>query len=303
MSNEIHRNKWKTEPGQLWKLGDHRIACCDCTRPESWDFRDTVPAALVFTSPPYGQQRDYECENVPDWDALMQAWCACVPLVARDNTQVLVNLGMIHRNGEWLPYWEQWCEWMRRQGWLRFALNVWNQCTGLPGDWNGRCAPSFEFIFHFNKALRYPNKWHAKKPESIAVRDKYTMRERDGTKKRPAASPGAGLQPTRIPDNVWTLERQKGPVAPDMDHPAPFPIGLPAYAINTYTEPGEIVFDPFLGSGSTLIACEQTGRHCRGMELSPNYLALVIERWHRLTGGKPECLEQKSLNYSISFPG
>lgn len=294
MSNEAHRANWGVEPGQMWRLGQHMILCADCTdlQATGWLFGGTDKAALVFTSPPYGQQRDYECANIPNWDALMQGWCERLPLVARPDTQVLVNLGMIHRNGEWLAYWNDWLEWMRRQGWLQFALNVWNQCTGLPGDWNGRCAPAFEFIFHFNKSPRYPNKWQAKKPENILVGEKYSLREKNGYKERKAATPQAGLQTHRIPDNVWTLDRQKGPFAKDMDHPAPFPIGLPSFAINSYSDAGEIIYDPFLGSGSTLIACEQNSRRCRGMDLSPNYIAVVIERWHRLTGQQPELLSQ-----------
>src|SRR3546814_12058489 len=48
--------------------------------------------------------------------------------------------------------------WMRSQGWRRFAWYVWDQGPGMPGDWQGRLAPSFEFIFHFNRQTRKPNK-------------------------------------------------------------------------------------------------------------------------------------------------
>ena len=47
-----------------------------------------------------------------------------------------------------------------------------------------------------------------------------------------------------------------------------------------------IVYDPFLGSGSTLIACEQTGRTCFGMEIDPGYIDVIIERWENFTGKK-----------------
>src|SRR5947209_10108382 len=48
--------------------------------------------------------------------------------------------------------------WMRAQGWRRFGWYVWDQGPGLPGDWGGRPAPSFEFVFHFNRAARRPAK-------------------------------------------------------------------------------------------------------------------------------------------------
>ena len=50
--------------------------------------------------------------------------------------QLLVNLGLIHREQEVVPYWDGWLAWMRQQGWRRFGWYVWDQGPGLPGDWN-----------------------------------------------------------------------------------------------------------------------------------------------------------------------
>jgi hypothetical protein len=80
-----------------------------------------------------------------------------------------VNIGLIHRDGEWVPYWEGWIEWMRSAGWRRFGWYVWDQGWGLPGDWNGRLAPSHEFIFHFNHVAGLLRKTVDKKPENIAM--------------------------------------------------------------------------------------------------------------------------------------
>ena len=65
MSNDAHRAKWGVEAGQVWKLGEHVIVCGDAclVRPLSLLFHGQEKAALVFTSPPYGQQRDYECDR------------------------------------------------------------------------------------------------------------------------------------------------------------------------------------------------------------------------------------------------
>ncbi len=76
----------------------------------------------------------------------------------RPDGQALVNLGLIHRENEWQPYWEAWLEWMRAHGWRRFGLYTWDQGPGLPGDWNGRLAPAFELVFHFNRTARQANK-------------------------------------------------------------------------------------------------------------------------------------------------
>ena len=54
-------------------------------------------------------------------------------------------------------------------------------------------------------------------------------------------------------------------------------------ALLDMSERGDIVIDPFLGSGSTLIACEKTGRHCRGLELDPLYVEVILRRYEAVT--------------------
>jgi len=63
------------------------------------------------------------------------------------------------------------------------------------------------------------------------------------------------------------------------------PVALWARAIEDGSRPGEAVFDPFAGSGTTVVACEQLGRRARVIELSPAYCDVIVERWQRLTGG------------------
>lgn len=74
-------------------------------------------------------------------------------------------------------------------------------------------------------------------------------------------------------------------------HPTMKPVQMIAYQICNNTLPGAVVLDPFGGSGTTLIACEQTGRCCRMMELDPKYCDVIIRRWEALTGEKAVLLE------------
>jgi DNA modification methylase len=76
----------------------------------------------------------------------------------------------------------------------------------------------------------------------------------------------------------------------DRVHPTQKPVGLLSEIIKDYTEKNHIVLDPYLGSGSTLIACEQTDRICYGMELDPAYIDVIIERWENYTGKKAKKL-------------
>lgn len=132
-----------TKMGDVWLLDRHRVMCGDSTKKEDVErLMDGKKTELCFTSPPYGQQRDYGVGKVSDWDVLMHGVFSNLPM--SEDGQVLVNLGLIHRDGEWIPYWQEWIEWMRSTGWRRFGWYVWDQGSGLPGDWNGRLGPSHE---------------------------------------------------------------------------------------------------------------------------------------------------------------
>jgi site-specific DNA-methyltransferase (adenine-specific) len=72
-------------------------------------------------------------------------------------------------------------------------------------------------------------------------------------------------------------------------HPTQKPVALIEWAFGFHE--GVSVYDPFLGSGSTLIACEKTNRKCYGMEIDPLYVDVIIERWEKFTGKKAELVE------------
>jgi len=75
-------------------------------------------------------------------------------------------------------------------------------------------------------------------------------------------------------------------VRANKEHPAMFPVELPWRCIKMHSDKGGIVLEPFSGSGTTIIAAEQTERKCYAMELSPVYCDLAVERWENLTGQK-----------------
>ncbi|MGN0886087.1 MAG: DNA-methyltransferase, partial [Candidatus Spyradenecus sp.] len=86
-------------------------------------------------------------------------------------------------------------------------------------------------------------------------------------------------------NNVWHFLKTSGEERElTGGHATPKPIALCARAIKSSSRNGEIVLDVFGGSGSTLIACEQLGRVCRMMELTPKYCDVIITRWETLTG-------------------
>ena len=88
--------------------------------------------------------------------------------------------------------------------------------------------------------------------------------------------------------DVWQYDRVKGEERPD--HPTPKPVEMVMRIIKTSGTDDMPTLDPFSGSGTTIIACENLGRKCRAIELSPAYVAVAIERWHQLTGQEPVML-------------
>ena len=90
--------------------------------------------------------------------------------------------------------------------------------------------------------------------------------------------------------NVWEYEGANS-LSPerraDLElHPTVKPVAMIADAIRDASDRGDLILDPFLGSGTTAIACEQTGRICAGMELDPKYVDVIVRRWEAFTGGE-----------------
>jgi hypothetical protein len=85
-------------------------------------------------------------------------------------------------------------------------------------------------------------------------------------------------------------------------HPHQKPVEAVAAFISHYSRPGEIVLDPFLGSGTTLVAAEQTGRKCYGMELDPSYCDIAIRRWENFTEQSAERVEDRVRDRTTESP-
>lgn len=266
--------------GDVWTLGRHRLICGNSSDPAivSRLFGGAKPD-LVFTSPPYLNQRSYLAGHRIEFDAMMQSVFATVPY--HDQTQMIVNLGMIHRlEVQW--YFLDWLGWMKAEGWPTYGLYIWDKQDSLPGDWHGRFAPCYEFLFHLNRNKRPCNKTKAKKACNIHAGTKWgTLRNPDGRMPK-KSSPLASLATHRIPDSVIRLRCEKHNRRGKYGiHPAVFPPELPAEFIEAYTDQGGLVFDPFLGSGTTIIAAERLNRVGYGIELEPAYCDLAIDRLQR----------------------
>lgn len=244
------------------------------------DCRDVLPsvrAQLIATSPPYDKQRDYGA-RINDWRATV-----ATPLsqtVDDHNTQILVNLGLVRRDGAVVEYWKPLIEDMNAAGWKLFGWYVWDQGPGLAGRFGGRFAPAHEFILHFNKVPREPNKTipciHAGLRKSRGKRS--GTRNADGSQKEWKGGESI-TQTHKIPDSVIRVMRQRySGGAIETGHPAVFPVPFARALVEPYSDVDEVVCDPFMGSGTTGVACVNLGRRFVGVEIEQTYFDIACRR-------------------------
>lgn len=165
------------------------------------------------------------------------------------------------------------------------AWNVWDKgMTGNIGQASAFFPLRHEWIFVFGTKFFEINMTVEKKPESITDNPgKKTKRNKDGTTS--VHTTGDTSKPLKQMESVLFMH----PVLQNdlrALHPATFPVGLPGEYIKSMTDMNDIVIEPFGGSGTTLIACEELNRSCRMMELEPKYVDIIIKRWEDFTGQK-----------------
>ena len=234
-----------------------------------------VRAQLCFTSPPYIDARDYDGSDLSietlsrffgELDEYVDLFC--------------VNLGIIRKDNNVVRYWDEYIEATEEIGLKLLSWNVWNREDPYSMAQQTAMFPiEHEFIFVFGRDRKDINKTVPNK--HAGERTGLTNRQIDGSLSKPEQKT-IGLY--RRFGTVFTCRPASGK---DIGHPAMFPIDLPQAYIEACTNQNNIIVDPFLGSGTTLIACERLNRKCRAVEISPAYCAVAIERWAEMTGQEP----------------
>lgn len=305
-----------TRPGDIWVMGHHRLMCGDCRNPSHVaQLIGRRKINVAFTSPPYAEQREYDVssgfEPIPperyvEWFAPVAAnmaqhlaadgsWFVNIKPSAEglDTSLYVMDLVIAH---------------VRHWGW-HFATEFCWERLGVPKSVTRRFKNQFEPVYQFSRgewkmrpdAVRHESdsvpraggpgvgqtSWKSAQGGNgpmfgaAKLRRHGTtelMSESQGTPAQPGEyiGPGLAYPGNRIPPLMATHEA--------LGHAAAFPVGLPAFFIQAYSDAGDVVVDPFMGSGSTLIAAEQTGRVGMGFELSATYVDVSVERWMNLTG-------------------
>jgi hypothetical protein len=170
---------------------------------------------------------------------------------------------------------------VRDWGWRFVDEFCWSR-NGVPGKWPNRFKNGWEPVFHFSISEAIKMRHDAVSHSSDST---FSYSPNNGKSKTGFVSPSQGMKQEGIalPSNVLELKTERTQTD---DHSAPYPVDLPSFFIKAYSDAGDVIFDPFMGSGTTLIAAEQEGRSAYGCEISPTYCDVIVRRWEEFTGQK-----------------
>lgn len=264
--------------GECYSLGNHVLMCGDSTNQEHVDrLMDGRKGRMLFTSPPYSDMRTYSGNDV-SVDVLK----VFIKAYSKYVDYQCVNLGIKRQNEAIVEYWQPYIETASACGYKLLAWNVWNKMNmASVGMYVGMFPILHEFIFVFGKKVFEINKTVKKNKNSIKQRGYDKKRLPDGS--MVLTSTGDRSQENKKLGSVISILPQLGDIR--KIHPALFPVELPKAYIEAMTDPGDVVIDPFGGGGTTLIACEETGRSCRMMEYSPDYCDVIRKRYEDYMNG------------------
>lgn len=284
--------------GDIWRLGRHRLMCGDATKQEDMQLlMDGKQATMVFTDPPYnvnyhGDTKDKMTIKNDNMSAeKFQAFLTTAFSRLYSSARPGAAIYICHADSAGNEFREA----MTASGWGLKQCLIWvkNQFVIGRQDYQWQHEPIL-YGWRPDGAHRF----YGGRKQSTVIEDLPITIQQDGEVNLICVSIG-GEQVvirakeaeviSRVSDEIMTTWRFDKPLR-NGDHPTMKPILLCARAIQNSSNPEEIVLDSFGGSGSTLMAAEQTGRSCYTMELDPVYADVILRRWEAFTGQTAEKL-------------
>lgn len=255
--------EWGVKRGDIWVAGRHRIMCGDSAKLDDIDrLLNGATPIMAITSPPYCVGRDYEADmSYEDLLEIVEALGSNLMKRLPPGGYIFWNFGDIHAqtHAKVITGEEEPCIWLtsvdyyrifREQGWLLSAHRIWIKPYGaLPMPW-----------WSMQTNIPHHGEW-----EHL-----WTLRKPGGPSKQKSTKKSKRA--------VWSTAENEEIENIRAFHTAGFPVVLPRWALEVYSQRNENVIDPFLGSASTMIACEQMERNCFGMEIEPSFVAVALER-------------------------
>jgi len=251
----------RVQPGEVWQLGPHRLLCGDATDASSWErLMAGKQAHAVVTDPPYAVH--YVGGRAAQEERIAKArrgidqpsdayWDELTPEAYRNLLKDSLSLAHGHSDANAALYlWfasthlRDVLACLEEAGWQERNLIVWVK-NNFAGSLFAQFKHQFEPCFYAHKRGESP-RWRGPTNEST----------------------------------VWFHDK---PAHNDL-HPTMKPLALIERAISNSTAPRQLVVDPFLGSGTAIIAAQRTGRVCYGMELEARYCDVMVRRWEEFSG-------------------
>ena len=306
-----------TRPGDVWLIGRHRLICGDCR--DLGTVRkvlDGARATVCITSPPYATQREYDATSgfkpVPpeEYAAWYADVAANVAAILAPDGSYLLNIKEHAEGGQRNLYVKDLViAHVRQWGWWFIDELCWRKTdNGVPGGWGNRFKNAFELIFHFTA----PEAQIKFRPKRVGHASEDCF---DYSPNNPKSTSGSGLLGTgprgAAADggrNQSAWQRSRSSLSQDSEgryagiarpsnvievksesaqgsHSAPFPRALVEFFLLAFSDEGDAVFDPFMGSGTTMAAAAGLDRVGYGCEISPAYCDVIVRRMMNLTGG------------------
>jgi DNA modification methylase len=267
----------QVKSGDVYKLGNHRLLCGDAKKPWAYDkLLQGKKAHICFTSPPYNagkftiqrpgrgyvlkEESRYQGSNkdINDADVYLDLLMRSTKHMIENSSFVLVNLQSVRRNKVCI------IEYLYNLKNKYVDTIIWDKQLSLPTFRKNLLEKRFEYIFIFK------NSQNGKQADQVF-----------GTKK------------FKKIQNVYVGLGNKKNKYKKINR-ATFPLHLPMYIIKEFSNNGEIILDPFVGTGTTIIASERLGRKCYGIDKDELSCSVAIKRWEDETGRKAKLITKRT---------
>lgn len=239
---------------------------------------------LVVTSPPYADNRKSSYSGFPieKYVDMFLPISEQLKRVLKPQGSFILNIKERAVNSERQTYVLELILEMKKQGWHWVEEYIWHKKKCYPGKWPNRFRDAWERCLHFAKQKEFKmlqesvmvpmGSWAQKRLEKLSETDRIRDESRSLSGFGKNVSHWLGKKFV-YPTNVIHLATE----CSNRNHSAAFPISLPLWFINLFTEEGDVVLDPFMGSGTTALACIELNRHYIGIDLMESYCELALK--------------------------
>lgn len=238
---------------------------------------------LIVTSPPYADSRKntyggIHPDKYVDWFLPISQE---LKRVLRNDGTFILNIKEKVVNGERHTYVLELILALKKQGWLWTEEYIWHKKNCVPGKWSNRFRDSWERCLQFNKQKKFnmyqeavmvpTGNWAKSRLKNLSETDKRRDSSKVGSGFGKNISNWIGRE-MAYPTNVLHLATE----CSNKNHSATFPKELPSWFIKLFTKEGDLVLDPFVGSGTTSVAAKELGRNYVGIEVNNDYYQLAL---------------------------